>query len=172
MSDVPPTLYCATHPQTPTTLRCSRCEKLICPKCAVRTPTGYRCKECVKGQQKIFDTARWHDYVLAFIIAGVFAFLGSLIIQRIGFITILVAPIIGAVIGEIIRFTVHRRRSKKLSRTAAGGALVGSLPYLLLSLLGMLGLIYLGQASTYSVLGLVWQGFYTFAVISTVFYRV
>jgi hypothetical protein len=60
-------LYCANHPQTPTSLRCNRCEKPICPKCAVKTPIGYRCKECVRGQQKIFDTAQWYDYPLAFL---------------------------------------------------------------------------------------------------------
>ena len=50
-------IYCANHPAVETTLRCNRCGKPICAECAVRTPTGYRCKECVRGQQKIFDTA-------------------------------------------------------------------------------------------------------------------
>lgn len=172
MSDTPPILFCATHPQTPTTLRCNRCDKLICPKCAVRTPTGYRCKECVQSQQKVFDTAVWYDYIFAFLLASMIAFLGSLVVQRISFITLLVAPIIGAVISQIVRFIVRRRRSKKLTRTAAIGALLGSFPYLLLSVLGMAGLIFLGQANTYSVLGIIWQGFYTFAVVSTVYYRV
>jgi B-box zinc finger len=40
--DVP----CARHPNTPTRLRCSRCGTPICPKCAVRTPVGFRCPEC------------------------------------------------------------------------------------------------------------------------------
>lgn len=40
--DVP----CARHPHTPTRLRCSRCNTPICPKCAVRTPVGFRCPEC------------------------------------------------------------------------------------------------------------------------------
>ena len=37
---------CSYHPDVMTRLRCSRCEKPICPKCAVRTPVGLRCPEC------------------------------------------------------------------------------------------------------------------------------
>ena len=49
----------------------------ICSECAVLTPTGYRCKECVRGQQKVFDTARWIDYPLAIVIAGVLLLSGQ-----------------------------------------------------------------------------------------------
>jgi len=38
--------YCAEHPDTETRLRCSRCGKPICPRCAVRTPVGMRCPDC------------------------------------------------------------------------------------------------------------------------------
>lgn len=37
---------CARHPGTPTRLRCSRCNSPICPRCAVRTPVGFRCPDC------------------------------------------------------------------------------------------------------------------------------
>jgi hypothetical protein len=99
MTDLPPTLYCANHPQTETTLRCNRCEKPICTKCAVLTPTGYRCKECVKSQQKTFDTAQLIDYPLAFIVAGGLAFLGSLFIPR--WFLLAVGMIVGCLPGLI-----------------------------------------------------------------------
>lgn len=38
--------FCADHPDTETRLRCSRCGKPICPRCAVRTPVGMRCPDC------------------------------------------------------------------------------------------------------------------------------
>ena len=37
---------CAQHPDVETRLRCSRCGKPICPRCAVRTPVGMRCPDC------------------------------------------------------------------------------------------------------------------------------
>ena len=39
------TTYCAEHEDTPTSLRCSRCEKLVCPSCMVQAPVGIRCRE-------------------------------------------------------------------------------------------------------------------------------
>ena len=39
------TTYCAEHEDTPTSLRCTRCEKLVCPRCMVQAPVGIRCRE-------------------------------------------------------------------------------------------------------------------------------
>jgi hypothetical protein len=160
-----PITYCANHPETETTLRCNRCEKPICPKCAVLTPTGYKCRECVRGQQKVFNTAQWFDFPLAFLVASGLSFLGSLIAPRLYFITIFVAPIAGSIIAEIVRAVLQRRRSLQLYRWTAIGAAVGSSPLLLLGLLGLL----LGGSGNF--LPLIWQGLYTFLVTSTVYYR-
>lgn len=160
-------LYCANHPDTPTTLRCNRCEKPICPKCAVLTPTGYRCRECVRGQQKLFETARWYDYVLAALVAGVLAYIGSRIVPRIGFFTIFLAPIAGVIIAEAVRFVVQRRRSKRLFQIATLAAAIGSLPTLLLILLA----IFSGAGFGGFLFSLIWQGVYTFTITSTVYYR-
>jgi hypothetical protein len=54
MSETTTTHYCYYHPNVETELRCNKCGKYICPKDAVRTPVGYRCKSCVKEQQDIF----------------------------------------------------------------------------------------------------------------------
>jgi hypothetical protein len=37
---------CSYHPSVQTRLRCSKCGKPICPRCAVETPVGYRCPDC------------------------------------------------------------------------------------------------------------------------------
>jgi hypothetical protein len=160
------TLYCENHPHVETSLRCNRCEKLICTKCAVLTPTGYRCKECVQIQQKNFDTATWIDYILAIGIAFILTYIGSLLASRIGFFTIFLAPIAGIVIAEAIRFVVRRRRSKRLFQaTAAATAFGGLLP--VLSVLAFTGL-------TVGFVGLIyfiWPIVFTVLVTSTVYYR-
>jgi hypothetical protein len=69
-----PKMYCANHPNVETSLRCNKCEKPICARCAILTPTGYRCKECVRGQQKVFETAKWLDYPLIFMIVAILAY--------------------------------------------------------------------------------------------------
>jgi hypothetical protein len=76
--------YCYNHPQKETSLRCNRCEQFICSKCAIHTPTGYRCKTCIRAHQKSFDTAQWYDYISASIVAGLLSYFGALIATRFG----------------------------------------------------------------------------------------
>lgn len=40
-------LFCYGHPKTPTRLRCSRCERPICGRCAIPASVGQHCPECV-----------------------------------------------------------------------------------------------------------------------------
>ena len=158
--------YCEYHPSTESTLRCNRCERPICAKCAVLTETGYRCKECVREQQKTFDTARSIDYLLAIGIALILAFIGSLIVSRIGFFTIFLAPIAGIVIAEAIRRAINKRRSKRLFKaTAVATAVGGLLPTL--SVLALTGLT-IGLGSLFFF---IWPVVYTVLVTSTVYYR-
>ena len=77
------TLYCYVHPSRETTLRCNNCERPICAQCAVRTPTGYRCRECVKGQQKAFNTSEWYDYVTGFIVAALLSAVAGFLVTLI-----------------------------------------------------------------------------------------
>jgi hypothetical protein len=159
MSDVPAKMYCANHPDVETTLRCNKCDKPICAKCAVLTPTGYRCKECIRGQQKIFDTATWVDYPLTITVVAILAFLGSLIAYRIGFFVILLAPAAGGVIAEIARLITHRRRSRRLFILAGVAAVVGCLP---------LGVQFILQLN---LLGLLWHLAYAILMTSAFYAR-
>jgi hypothetical protein len=160
MTDQPTALFCANHPSRETLLRCNRCEKPICAKCAVQTPTGYRCRECVRGQQKVFETAQWQDMPLAFVASTLISFLGSLIAGRMGFFVIFIAPIVGTIIAEAARFLTRGRRSQRLFQLVAAGALIGGLPLLIRDLLG-----------GYLILA-IWQGIYLVTVTSTAYYRI
>lgn len=152
-------LYCANHPQTETMLRCNRCEKPICSKCAVLTDTGYRCKECVRGQQKAFETAEVIDYPIAFIVAVILSYIGSLIAPRLSFFVIILAPMAGTFVAEAVRFSIRKRRAMNLYYTAAAGALIGSLPELV------------GKILVLDLFGILWYGIYSLTVTTTVFYR-
>ena len=151
MTEETTTLYCYVHPNRETSLRCNRCERPICADCAVLTPTGYRCKECVREQKKIFDTAEWYDYMLGFIVAcflsGVASFLVTLIggIGFIGWFLIIAAgPVAGITIAEGVRFVIRRRRSKPLYYTVVAGVVIGALPVLLsqLIILNLFGILF------------------------------
>ncbi|MDD2696281.1 MAG: B-box zinc finger protein [Anaerolineales bacterium] len=169
MTSNPTPLYCANHPTVATSLRCNRCEKPICPKCAVATPTGYRCKECVRGQQKAFDTTLWYDYLVASLVASSLSLIGSRIIPMMSFFTILLSPIAGVIIAEAIRALSRRRRSKRLFQVAAIATALGSLPSLLMIFLP--AVLNLSNFSLNLLWPLLWQGFYAVTVTSTVYYR-
>lgn len=164
-----PVLYCANHPETETSLRCNRCEKPICVKCAVLTPTGYRCKECVRGQQKTFDTAVWYDYPLALVTAALLSYVGSLIVPRLGFFSLFLAPMAGVIIAEAVRALVRRRRARRLFTLTAAAAALGSLPPLLFLL--VIALASGSQGGLGVLFGGIWNVIYTVAVTSSLYYR-
>lgn len=159
MTEQPVELFCANHPTTPTSLRCNRCEKPICPKCAVLTPTGYRCKDCVRGQQKVFETAVNTDYILIFVVVALMAGLGSLIAYRLGFFIIFLAPVYGGIIAEAARAVTRKRRSKNLFIVAAAAAVIGGLPMLFIMLTSL------------SIVAIIWEGIYLALMTSALYYR-
>jgi len=166
MIDLHTPTYCANHPTVETSLRCNKCGKPICAKCAIRTPTGYRCKECVRGQLKIFDTAQWYDYVLGFITAGILGFLASLLallvsgLSFIGWILIIIgAPTAGVVIAEGVRLVIKKRRSRALFITIAAAMVLGALPVIIFNIVA------------FNLFGLIFQGIFLFIATPVVYTR-
>lgn len=132
------TVYCANHPQVATSLRCNKCGKPICARCAVRTPVGYRCRECVRNQQQTFETAVWYDYVIAAVICAPLGAVSAALLLNLGFFVFFLAPVAGGVTAEIVRVAVRRRRGRYLVWTASGAFLLGVLPFILLPLAALL----------------------------------
>ncbi len=159
-------LYCKNHADRETSLRCNRCNEPICSECAIQTPTGYRCPECVRGQQKVFNTAKSQDYIIAFGLATILSYIGALITTRIGFFTIFLAPLAGTMIAEAVRRATARHRSKRLYQTAIAGIALGAIPSLLAPLL----FVFLG-AGFGALLGVLWPGLYLFLAASAAYYR-
>jgi hypothetical protein len=124
------TLHCAFHPDRETTLRCNRCEKPICTRCAVLTPVGYRCKECVRGQQAVFETVKTVDFVVAAIVSAVGAGVAVTLLNMVGFWGFIAAPFVGGGLAEVVRVAVRRRRGRRLPLVAALAVALGVLPSL------------------------------------------
>jgi len=132
------TLYCYVHPGRETSLRCNNCNRPICASCAVRTPTGYRCRECVKGQQQVFNTAEWYDYLIGFVVAAVLSGIASFLVTFVGrigffgwFLIAAGAPTAATLIAEGVRYATRKHRSRSLFITVAVGVVLGALPTLL-----------------------------------------
>ena len=159
--------YCYAHPTRETSLRCKRCDRPMCVSCAVRTPTGYVCKECVRQQQKTFDTAMWYDYLIGFGVTFVLSLIASgltgVIASFLGFYMIFIAAAVGggagAFIADIALRAVSKRRSKSLFISCAVGVVVGALPV-------MMVLFFMGN-----MLALISLGVYIIVVTPTVYSR-
>ena len=172
MEDAALKTYCQNHPTVETALRCNKCGAYICAKCAVHTPTGYSCKSCIKGQQKVFDTSKPMDGVLAVVVSGVLSFIGSLLVGVAGYFTIFLAPLAGIVVGEAVRLVTGKRRSQKVFRMVLIATIVGSLPLFLYNLIIMLLFLGSGSGSIWSFLTPIWYGYYAAIVATTSYYRI
>lgn len=131
-------LHCANHPTVETQLRCNRCGKPICNRCAIRTPVGYRCRECLVRQQAVFFNGGPSDYwvggAIALVLGGLF---GYIMLALGGFswlFAIILGPTVGVAIAEAVRFAIRRRRSRNLWLVVAGAVVVGAVLGLALSL--------------------------------------
>jgi len=160
------TLYCYVHPNRETALRCNNCERPICASCAVRTPTGYRCKECVRDRQKTFDTSEWVDFVVGFIVASFLSGIGAFLVTLIGsigfigwFLIAAGAPTAGMIISESVRAATRKHRSRPLFITVTAGVILGAVPVILFQL-------FVGN-----IFGIIFQVVYLVIVVPVVYTR-
>ena len=144
-SDDPDMLFCANHPSTETLLRCNKCGKPICMKCAVQTPVGYRCTECIHQQQNVYFNAGSNDNFVAlgvgFVVSAIAAPIMGMLLSGLGLYFGLIIAFVagsgaGGLLAKIIRWAVGRRRGRHIPTFALagiiGGVLIGSLVFALL----------------------------------------
>lgn len=128
--------YCAVHPDRETGLRCITCNRYMCVSCAVRTPVGYRCRECVRGQQQVFFKGKQSDDLVTFAITAALTGLVVGILAAVNLLWIWIAIIVGLPVGagisELALRATQRRRSRYSHYVGAAGAVIGGLAGVLL----------------------------------------
>lgn len=119
-------MVCYRHPKEETTLRCSKCDRPICPRCAVLTTVGYRCPECGREASAVRSVPFPQLALGTAIGAG-----GGFLVAR--FLPIffpvfmlLLAPIAGGAVGEAARYVMGRRVSALVGALTAAGFLFGA----------------------------------------------
>ncbi len=122
--------FCEVHPDRETSLRCNKCGRLMCVECAVPTPVGYRCKQCVRQHEDKFFNASPNDYAIIAAVCAALTGVGAFIISAIGIwliLTIIAAIPIGGAIGEAALRATGRRRGRYSAQIAGAAALLGGL---------------------------------------------
>lgn len=114
-------MRCDKHPKVETNLSCGKCGKPICPKCLVQTPVGVRCPEC--ANLKSLPTYQVSTgYYLRAIGVGIgiaiacgLAWWAIYFILPFFFLRFFVAAGAGYAIGEVISYSVNRKRGTGLA---------------------------------------------------------
>jgi hypothetical protein len=169
-------LYCANHPKIETRLRCNKCGKPICTKCAVRTPVGYRCRSCVNAQQRVFYADfRSRYYVIAALVALPLSLVAGWLVPQLGWYAIFLGPVVGGGIAEAARWAIGRKRGQYTWLVVCGSIVVGALPTLLLSVLSFLGLVIGASGVLASLVGgitrFLWLGIYLLTAVGAAYAR-
>jgi hypothetical protein len=131
-------MYCQVHPNIPATLRCNKCGRPMCTRCIVRTPVGYRCKQCVYQQQNVYFNSVGRDYWVAGVVAFVMSALlgGFLLMFNYLLVTLFLSAPVGGVVSEVVFRAVGKRRGRHTWVVVGLATAAGVLPVLLLRLVG------------------------------------
>lgn len=160
------TAHCYRHHDTPTSLRCYDCNKLICFKCANKTPVGYICPDCKRALENVYYTSKPTDYVIALAVSlplsiaiGVLVVLST---TALGFWALFVMSTVGGLIGNLIGRVVKAAIGKRRGRY---------IPHLVAGMVGLgvsWGFIYMLFFT--NILGLIVLGLYVFTAGGSAFY--
>ncbi|MHB0856594.1 MAG: hypothetical protein ACYC5M_03375 [Anaerolineae bacterium] len=121
-------MYCINHPRTETLLRCSRCLRPICTRCAVRAPVGLRCPECARiGRSPLYVLKPQH-YVIAGFVALALSLVAGALVHRLGlWIAFFLSIPAGGVIAEAVTRSVHGKRGRPVQIITAVAIALGAL---------------------------------------------
>jgi len=128
-------VYCPVHPTAEANIRCNRCGRPMCTKCAVLTPVGYRCKDCVKQQQDKFFNAQVLDYIVAAGVSFFISLMAAALLSRFGFffIAIIISPAVGGLIGRAVLRMTGKRRGRYTAIVVGTCVFLGGLPFFLVN---------------------------------------
>jgi hypothetical protein len=127
-------LACYRHPDRSTSLRCYTCGKPICTQCAIKTPVGYRCPDCVRELENTLYEATPRDYLLVpAVLFPLSLIIGYLVVRFAGggffllFFMFAIGGAIGSWIGRVGHRVARRRRGRYLPYIAAACVALGIL---------------------------------------------
>ncbi len=120
-------LFCYRHPDRETWVRCGRCDRPICPRCAMQGPVGFRCRDCGKPA---FDPLT--SFTPTQVIGGLAVALGAgilvaLLAPRIGFFSIIISYFAGGLIVQGVTRVTGYKQGPAMQGVVFGGIVLGAL---------------------------------------------
>lgn len=120
--------FCAVHPDVETGLKCAKCGRYMCSKCAVLTEVGYKCRQCIYNQQDAFFKATQRDHLLAAAVATGIGLVAGFIVPRTFVIgALFLGPATGALVGWAVLRVCQNRRGRRFPLIAAAALVITAL---------------------------------------------
>lgn len=119
-------LACYRHPDRETYVRCGRCERPICARCAMEGPVGLRCRDCGRpGPDPL--TALTPTQLGAGLAVGLGAgTIGGFVGLQTGFfLSLCLGPFIGGAISEAVIRSTGYKRGPIMKALVLGGIVAG-----------------------------------------------
>jgi len=120
-------MQCARHPKVETALSCARCATPICPDCMVAGAVGMICKTCAAIGKSPLYQVRPERLALALVAGLIAGTLTGVVLQHIGgflYVTLLLSPVIGGLLGTIVLWATGHKRGPKVE-FATGFSVLG-----------------------------------------------
>lgn len=121
--------YCEVHPERETNLRCNKCGRYMCVQCAVQTPVGYRCRQCVRQHENKFYAGTNNDYIIVFAVCATLGVIAGFVGGYVPFFlfAFLIGVPAGGFVSEVALRLTQRRRGRYSGEIAAAGVVLGGL---------------------------------------------
>jgi hypothetical protein len=120
-------LFCYRHPDRETWVRCGRCDRPICPRCAMQGPVGFRCRDCGKPVNDPLTSFTTPQLVLGGLLALGAGTVGAMIGLQLGFWSIFVGFFGGGIIADLVMRVTGFKRGPVMVGILVGGIAVGTL---------------------------------------------
>ena len=119
-------LHCYRHPDRETYVRCGRCDRPICPRCAMQGPVGFRCRTCGKPAYDPLTSFTRRQLALGTAVSVVTGTIGGYIGLQLGFFSIFVGFFAGGLIADVVMRFTGFKRGPVMAFVLLGGIAVGT----------------------------------------------
>jgi len=118
---------CAFHPGVETEVRCTECERPICPRDMVPTPVGYKCRECARPARSQYVVVKPDQIVRAILVGGAVGIGIGVVLAFLPFGGIFMGFLWGVATAEAARRASGGHREWAVGIVAVGAILMGGM---------------------------------------------
>ena len=124
---------CSFHPGVDTEVRCTECERYICPKDMVSTPVGYKCPVCAKPARSQYVIVKPGQLLRASLIGGAVGVGGGIVLAFVPLLGIFSGMLWGLATAEATRRASGGHREWSVGIVAIVAIAVGGYAGMLMS---------------------------------------